>query len=378
MSKNRTAVGIELFAGCGGLSTGFLDAGLRVAAAFELDARAVDAYRYNHVYRGSIGIRADLRIASGAELLKAAGLKEVDFVIGGPPCQPFSIVGKRRGNDDHRSELIDHFIRLIEELNPRAFLFENVPNLASIDDGAILDRLLRKLRGLGYGVRAEIVAAADYGVPQLRRRLIAVGIRGRKTIEFPEATHGEGRTPYRTARDAIGDLPDAGEFGETGIYNHEPTDHSAGMIARLKTLGPGQRERGSFHDRLHPDRPSYTLRAGSGNFSPLRPIHYAYDRVITVRESARIQGFSDKFIWPDWIPRLQQYRQVGNAVPPPLARALAQALAAQLEWKLHPTAFSGDASLRPPAMTLTDQERKAQRKSRTRGASLGRQMIAAE
>jgi DNA (cytosine-5)-methyltransferase 1 len=93
--KNRRAIGIELFAGCGGLSTGFLDAGLAVAAGFELDARAVDAYHYNHSYRGSVGVRSDLSQASGAELLQTVGVKQVDFVIGGPPCQPFSIVGKR-------------------------------------------------------------------------------------------------------------------------------------------------------------------------------------------------------------------------------------------------------------------------------------------
>jgi len=150
------------------------------------------------------------------------------------------------------------------------------------------------------------------------------------------------------------------------------------MLARLEKLKPGERERGSFHDRLHPDRPSYTLRAGSGNFSPLRPIHYKYDRVITARESARIQGFSDKFIWPDRIPRLQQYRQIGNAVPPPLAAAFAKSMAAQMKWKLRPEEMIGDWASREPAMTLTDEERKAQRSSRTRGASLGGYAVPAE
>jgi DNA (cytosine-5)-methyltransferase 1 len=148
----------------------------------------------------------------------------------------------------------------------------------------------------------------------MRKRLVMLGIRGRSKIEFPAPTHGPGLGSYITASEAIGDLPDAGEFGETGVHNHEPTAHSAQMIARLKRLPPGKRERFSFHDRLHPDRLSYTLRAGYGNFSPLRPIHYKYHRVITARESARIQGLSDHFIWPDRIPRLQQYRQVGNAV----------------------------------------------------------------
>lgn len=364
--------GIELFAGCGGLSTGFLDAGLNVAAGFEIDARAVDAYNYNHTYRGGYGFIADLSVTSGAEILSRAGVNRADFVIGGPPCQPFSIAGKRQGKDDIRADLIRHFIRIVEELEPSAFMLENVPNLATISGGEILDEVESELRALGYSVSHAVVSAADYGVPQNRKRLVVLGVRGKKVVRFPLPTHGTVKRPYISASEAIDDLPDAGEFGEHGIYNHEPTMHSADMIARLSKLQPGKRERGSFHDRLHPQRPSYTLRAGSGNFSPLRPVHYKHDRVVTVRESARLQGFSDDFRWPDSIPRLQQYRQVGNAVPPPMARAFAECLAKQLSWELDPAAFVGNPSMREPAYTLTDAERKALRAVRTRGASLGK------
>jgi DNA (cytosine-5)-methyltransferase 1 len=360
------------------LSTGFLDAGLHVAAGFEWDLRAVDAYQYNHAYRGGLGIRYDLRGAKGRDLLRAAGLKKVDFLIGGPPCQPFSIAGKRKGTRDERASLLEHYVRLIRELRPKAFLLENVPNLAVIDDGKILKRVHRRLRRLGYGIRCEIVRAAAFGVPQMRKRLVMVGIRGRSRIAFPTPTHGEGLLPYVAVRDAIGDLPDAGEFGETGIHNHEPTAHSAQMIARFRRLPPGRRELMSFHDRLHAEKLAYTLRAGYGNFSPLRPIHYKYHRVITARESARIQGLSDDFIWPDRIPRLQQYRQVGNAVPPPLAEAFASCIARQMGWRLNPQRFAGDASTREVPMMMTDEQRKAQRHSRTRGASLGKFLIAAE
>lgn len=369
-----TPKGIELFAGCGGLSTGFLDAGLRVAAGFELDQRAVDAYDYNHGYRGSRGYAIDLSAASGADLLRLAGLDRADFVIGGPPCQPFSIAGKMQGARDSRADLIGHFVRIVAELNPVAFLLENVPNLASITQGAILDETETNLRSLGYKVEHRIVSAADHGVPQNRKRLIVLGLKGHHP-RFPEPTHGTATRAFRTSSDAIGDLPDAGEFGETGIYNHEPTAHSPDMIERLSRLEIGKRERGSFHDRLHPNRPSYTLRAGSGNFSPLRPVHYKYHRVITVRESARLQGFSDQFLWPDRIPRLQQYRQVGNAVPPPMAEVLAVSLAEQMRWQLDKAALAGDSSTREPANTLSDEERKALRTSRTRGASLGKSAL---
>jgi|SoiMethySBSTD1v2_1073268.scaffolds.fasta_scaffold00333_30 DNA (cytosine-5)-methyltransferase 1 len=373
----KVPTGIELFAGCGGLSTGFLDAGLNIAAGFELDARAVDAYNYNHEYRGGRGVIADLSISKGAELLERVGIERADFVIGGPPCQPFSIAGKRQGKRDMRADLIGHFIRIVDELKPSAFMLENVPNLAAISGGEFLDETNAELRALGYAVGHCIVSAAAYGVPQNRKRLVVLGLKGKKSVRFPHPTHGTIECPFISAFDAIGDLPDAGDFGETGIYNHEPTVHSADMVARLSNLKPGRRERGSFHDRLHPERPSFTLRAGSGNFSPLRPIHYQHHRVITVRESARLQGFSDDFRWPDRIPRLQQYRQVGNAVPPPLALAFAKSLADQMGWRLDPAAYAGDPSTREPANTLTDAERKAMRAVRMRGASLGKAALTA-
>ena len=375
MTKKKPT-GIELFAGCGGLSTGFLDAGLHVAAGFELDARAVNAYNYNHDYRGSLGFIADLRLATGAELLERARIRRADFIIGGPPCQPFSIAGKRQGKRDIRADLIGHFIRIVGELKPSAFMLENVPNLASIDNGEFLDDLKAELRAFGYKVDHRVVLAADYGVPQNRKRLVVLGTKGKRAVLFPDATHGTAERPYLSSAEAIDDLPDAGEFGETGIFNHEPTAHSDDMIERLSALEPGKRERGSYHDRLHPGRPSYTLRAGSGNFSPLRPVHYKHHRVITVRESARLQGFSDDFLWPDSIPRLQQYRQIGNAVPPPMAHAFAVCLAAQIGWTLNAAALAGDPSTREAANTLTDAERKALRTARIRGASLGKVALA--
>lgn len=368
----KTPVGIELFAGCGGFSTGFLDAGLHVAAGFEIDQRAVDAYDYNHAYRGSRGYIADLSVASGSELLERAGIERVNLIIGGPPCQPFSIAGKRQGALDDRAALIGHFVRIVGELEPAAFLLENVPNLASMAGGKFLEDTKTALRRLGYSVDHRVVSAADYGVPQNRKRLIVLGVKGKRAVRFPIPSHGMHGRPLVSSSDAIGDLPDAGEFGETGIFNHEPTAHSSDMIERFRRLEVGKRERGSFHDRLHPDRPSYTLRAGSGNFSPLRPVHYKHHRVITVRESARLQGFSDDFIWPDRIPRLQQYRQVGNAVAPPMAEAFAICLAEQLGWTLNKAALMGNSSSRPPANALTDDQRKALRTSRMRGASLGK------
>lgn len=373
----KPLIGLELFCGCGGLSTGFLDAGIKIAAGFDIDRRSIEAYEYNHSYRGSRGFETDISRVSGQDLLEKAGVPRIDILVGGPPCQPFSIVGKRRGVDDIRSGLVFDFLRIAEDLQPTALFFENVPNLASMNNGLHLDALVSGLQKLKYAVQVEVVPAANFGVPQIRRRLLLMAIKGVNGVSLPKATHGprdmlSGRLlPYVTAKEALNDLPPAAYFGESQVHNHEPTEHTLDMLARFATLGVGEREKRSFHDRLHPDRPSYTLRAGTGNFSPLRPVHYRDDRVVTVRESARLQSFGDDFIWPDWIPRLQQYRQVGNAVPPLLAAAVARAMAAQLNRKLDRERYLGDVRLRPPAITMSDDERKTLRRSRIRGASLG-------
>jgi len=377
----KSPIAIELFAGCGGISTGLLDAGIRVVAGFDHNRSAIEAFKYNHVYRRTTGHVADLSKATGQQLAELFGGQPLDLIVGGPPCQPFSIIGKQKGLDDHRGNLVFDFIRLVGDLRPTAVVFENVPNLEKIEDGAIVTRLCEEFARLDYSVAYAVLNAADYGVPQFRRRLFIVGVRGKQAIAFPPpVTHKASDEldlfctlpKHRTCRDAIDDLPDVTTPESWEIPNHEATMHSPAMLEAFAHLKPGTREKKSFHDRLHPDRPSYTLRAGTGNFSPLRPVHYKYDRVISVRESARIQSFSDTFIWPDPIPRLQQYRQVGNAVPPLLAAAIGQAIAKTLGWHLTPGDHLGDPSSRPPAMTTTPEFRFAERQRRTRGASLGR------
>ncbi len=373
---------IDLFAGCGGISTGLLDAGVRVLAGFDHDKRSIEAYNYNHNYRGTSGFVVDIGRVHASELLQYAGVDAVDMIVGGPPCQAFSIAGKRKGLEDERATLIWDYLRIVKALQPAVFVLENVANLAKFDNGQILSWITEEAESVGYCVRSHVLSVSDYGVPQLRKRLFIMGMLGASSFDFPPMrTHGnigiqadlfsQAIAPFPTTQQAIGDLPDVETTEARLIPNHEPTVHSAAMLEAFSRLEPGKRDRKSYHDRLHPDRLAYTLRAGSGNFSPLRPVHYKYNRVITVRESARLQGFSDDFIWQDTIPRLQQYRQVGNAVPPPVAKVLAIHAANRVGWDLSEPSLRGDVTMRESPWSKTPEQLERERRSKIRGASIG-------
>ena len=367
---------VDLFCGCGGLSTGLLDAGIDVRLGVDHDRPSLDTFDLNHGPRGSKSLYADVRNLTGQKLADDVG-GAVDLLAGGPPCQPFSVAGKREALDDYRGDLIFEFVRLLSETQASAFIFENVPNLASVSNGEILSQLRREFERIGYSATARVLLAADYGVPQMRKRLIIVGSRDKGSIPFPpnpshfaevqgQLTYGQS---YVTASDALDDLPDVLDREAESIANHEPTFHSEEMLAAFSGLAPGKREPKSRHDRLHPDRPGYTVRAGTGNFSPLRPVHHRYDRVLSVRECARLQSFADDFHWPDAQARLQQYRQVGNAVPPLLAKAVGEHVARFMNWTLEPERF---ATTGPPHYEkLTLAERIERRAKYMRGGASG-------
>ncbi len=202
---------VDLFSGCGGLSYGFEQAGFEVLMGIDSWGTALQTFAHNHPHAKIQ--EADVSKIKGADIKKAIGNKKVDVLVGGPPCQGFSLSGSRNFYDA-RNRLYLDFIRLVSELQPRAFVIENVPGLASLFGGQVKERIMEEFKKMGYTVCAQVLNASDYGVPQNRRRIIFVGLKGKKVFEFPEPTHfdqqGSGLTLGKkkvSVGDALSDLP---------------------------------------------------------------------------------------------------------------------------------------------------------------------------
>lgn len=367
-------LGIDLFAGAGGLSLGFEQSGFDVVAAVEIDPIHCAVHKFN--FPNCTVFPKSISELTGAEIRAKAGLgrREIDVVFGGPPCQGFSMIGQR-ALDDPRNSLVRDFVRIVAELKPAYFVFENVKGLTLGKHRLFLEELIESFYAAGYRVHLpwEVFDVADYGVPQHRERLILIGSRkGRPLPDYPPRTVSPadrkmtGNLPMGpTCRDAIGDLPNVEryeqlltgdnvrtkDFGPPSDYAEAlrclknscwyygyPRKWSRGILTsslrsvhthisqrRFAETEPGCAEPISRFYKLSPDGLSNTLRAGTdsarGAFTSPRPIHYEYPRCVTVREMARLHGF------PDWFrfhaTKWHGARQIGNAVPPPFARAVA-------------------------------------------------------
>ncbi len=346
---------IDLFCGVGGLSLGLEMAGFNAVLGLEKDEKIAEGYKVN--FPKSRCLERDISTLSPEDYREILGDTDIDLIAGGPPCQGFSQKGKRLNLDDERNFLFKYYIDLVDSIKPKAFLIENVPNLLSTSNGYFYKEIQTALKAMGYTVSSKILNAKDYGVPQSRRRAFIIGIRGNTEFTFP--------TPLKklvTVEDAIGDLPrlKSGESWDslgypntaysafqkqirkksTNINNHKSTNHSDIALERLamipenggKEYLPKEHLTKSIYSgtwtrlRSHEQAPTITTRfdtPSSGQFTlPTQ------DRCLSIREAARLQSF------PDWFQftgtKSTQMLQVGNAVPPLLAKSIGTSLYKQL------------------------------------------------
>ncbi len=393
------------------MSLGFEQAGFDIAAAVEIDPVHCAVHEYN--FPKTTVICASVVDISGEEIRKKAGLDKIDIdvVFGGAPCQGFSLIGKR-ALDDPRNQLVFHFVRIVKELQPKYCVFENVKGLTLGKHAKFLQELIDAIEEAGYDILQpyRVLNAADYGVPQDRHRLFLIGTR--RSLKIPD--YPLPVKPRVTVWDAIGDLPDADEFAELNSTDEvstawtsksryarklralQPdasnfayernfnknllssslrTEHSALSRTRFLATVHGKTEAVSRFRKLPPDGLCNTLRAGTdsarGAFTSPRPIHPFLPRVITVREAARLHSY------PDWfrfhMTKWHGFRQIGNSVPPLLARAVASKIIEAMDiqptkpWQVIQTGdpallsfFMGDAAryFRVPRNTIAQRIRK--------------------
>ena len=408
-------IGIDLFAGAGGLSLGFEQAGFDIAGAVEIDPIHCAVHKFNFPKTPIIPRTIEGLTAKEVRRLLGIGARAVDCVFGGPPCQGFSMIG-HRALEDPRNRLVTDFVGLVADLDARTFVFENVKGLTVGAHRAFLAELVEAFDSAGYNVRLpwRVLDVANFGVPQHRERLILLGAKkGLRVPDYPApSTHPADRpmlaTPLLasalpigpTCEDAIGDIPDAESFaqlsdgdvvrarsfGRPSKYARElrggadcvwhegyrrtwdsqlltssaRTVHTQISRTRFSETEPGTVEPISRFFKLSSFGLANTLRAGTdgarGAFTSPRPIHYAHPRCITVREMARLHGF------PDWFrfhaTKWHGARQVGNSVPPPLARAVARAVLQALD--LTPARPNEVLSLGDPSLLYLEMSEAAE------------------
>lgn len=343
---------IDLFSGVGGLSYGFSKIHqFNILAANEIERDISIAYKLNHPSVEMLN--CDINDLTEEILYKAIKGQKVDIVVGGPPCQSYSTLGKRQM--DERANLFMQYKRVLNILQPTAFVFENVVGILSMSKGNLFKQIQAGFEELGYILQYKVLDAVDFGVPQHRERVILVGFKGNNNFVFPTPTHGDGLKPYVTLNEAIGDLPTL-ESGEkksnysTGITNeflefvrdkntsiveeHIAPKNGEHLVKIMQTLKEGQSKEDLPEDirpksgykntyaKLWWDKPSTTITRNFACPSSSRCIHPRDSRAMSIREGARLQSFPDdyKFYGSDGMKRLE----IGNAVPPLLSVAIAK------------------------------------------------------
>lgn len=335
---------VDLFCGAGGLHMGFEKAGYDVRLCVDNDSLVERTHRRN--FPNIPFINKDIRKLSSDEIRQYLDGNEVDVIIGGPPCQGFSTIGKRVSSDprvraehDPRNELVLTYAKLIKELKPKFIVMENVKGILTMKNGAYLATVVKELQGAGYNIDYKLINMADYGVPQIRERVVIIGNRVGLSVKFPKPDHSDnpedGLPTWENCWQVLKDLVELEDMPE---FNHVALKHTDKIIARYKMIPEGGRlpesslppelyrkNFGNTYKRLNRARPALTMVPGNDAF----PIHPQLHRSLTVREAARIQTFPDNMIFEG--NRRQQGHQVGNAVPPLFSEKLAEFLLEQLQ-----------------------------------------------
>lgn len=370
---------IDLFAGCGGLSTGFEMAGFSIPLAVEKDDWASETYRYNHPYTKVV--TEDITQVLDLDTLLDDHSIVIDGIIGGPPCQGFSLSGNR-DKKDPRNSLFMEFVRFVKHFKPKFFVMENVTGILSMETKSgekVKEVILNEYHNAGYNVEIFVLNAAEFGVPQSRIRVFFIGLRNDITydkekiepkgflfgdeqitieqaiMDLPQIKAGEGEEIAEYRCEPQNDYQKWVRNGSTEVRNHITMRHTARLVERFSHIGFGQsvadvaeefqqRQRGAADKvsgkvysqnnmRPYPDRPSPTVPASfQSNF-----VHPYIDRNYTAREGARLQSFPDTYIFcgkrttMSWEKNLSQYQQIGNAVPPLLAKAIGKSISDYLK-----------------------------------------------
>lgn len=349
---------IDLFAGVGGLSFGFSKIEyFDIIFANEIEKDISIAYTMNHPQVKMLN--CDISSLTEEIIRDTLNGQKIDIVIGGPPCQSYSTLGKRKMDD--RANLFMQYKRILGIVHPKAFIFENVTGILSMDNGNLFKNIQKEFSELGFNLKYKILNAVNFGVPQQRERVFLVGFKGENTFEYPIPTHGDGLKPYVTLEDAIGDLPELSSGESSTKYNSDKSndflsfvkqnstellEHNAPkngehLIRLMNALKDGQSKDdlpkelrpksgyGNTYAKLWWKKPSTTITRNFACPSSSRCIHPRDSRAMTIREGARLQSFPDnyKFYGSDNMKRLE----IGNAVPPLLSLAIAKEMLKALQ-----------------------------------------------
>ena len=318
---------IDLFSGAGGFSLGFDNKGFQNIFSIDIEPNFCKTYKHN--FSDHQLIEKDICELSDSEIEYLKDSQDVDVIIGGPPCQGFSIAGNigRKFIDDPRNRLFKEFVRVVKVIKPKFFVMENVARLYTHNKGGTRKEIIKDFERLGYKVDCKILNSADYGVPQVRKRVIFIGSKESKKIEFPAKEIDS----YVSVKEALSSYPKLESGEESSIPNHIAMSHSEQMLNKMSYVSDGG-DRNEIPVKIRPtsgdvrkyikyasDRPSVCV---TGDMRKI--FHYEQNRALTVRELAKLQSFPDDFIFKG--NRISQQQQVGNSVPPKMAEAIAKTI----------------------------------------------------